>query len=361
MLFRSRKLQGVALFASLAIVLAACSSDSGGSDDEADTAGTCTPAETPVINFAAYSTPREAYGKIIPAFVSQWKEDHDDQNVIFQESYAGSTTQAANVIAGYEADVVALSLAPDVQQIVDAGLTSDAWQDAPDKGMVSTSVVVFDVRPGNPNGYADWDDLTAEGTEILTPDPASSGGARWNLVSLWGAALRGSAGVTADDTAGATTLMQDVLSNVIVFDKSARDSIQNFEAGNGDVAITYEYAVLAAQNSGLEDEMVIPPSTVAIQTPVSVIDANAEAHCVQDVAAAFVDFLHSDEAKELFLTVGFERSVDLKAAQAGDDGAYQPIDDLFTTDDIGGWDELQNDTVFGPDGAFTKALAAAQG
>jgi sulfate/thiosulfate transport system substrate-binding protein len=107
--------------------------------------------------------------------------------------------------------------------------------------------------------------------------------------------------------------------------------------------------------------MVIPPSTVAIQTPVSVIDANAEAHCVQDVAAAFVDFLHSDEAKELFLTVGFERSVDLTAAQAGDDGAYQPIDDLFTTDDIGGWDELQNDTVFGPDGAFTKALAAAQG
>jgi len=85
MLFRSRKLQGIALFASLAIVLAACSSDSGGSGDDANTDGTCTPADTPVINFAAYSTPREAYGKIIPAFVSQWKEDHDDQNVIFQE------------------------------------------------------------------------------------------------------------------------------------------------------------------------------------------------------------------------------------------------------------------------------------
>ncbi|MFI5393003.1 MAG: hypothetical protein ACHQY1_04665, partial [Myxococcota bacterium] len=93
MLFRSRKLRGVALFASLVIVLAGCSSDSdGGSGDSANTDGTCTPADTPVINFAAYSTPREAYGKIIPAFVSQWKEDHDDQNVIFQESYAGSTT-----------------------------------------------------------------------------------------------------------------------------------------------------------------------------------------------------------------------------------------------------------------------------
>ena len=203
MLFRSRKLQGVALFASLALVLAACSSDSGGLRmTSADDRWRLHAGRDPVINFAAYSTPREAYGKIIPAFVSQWKEDHNDQNVIFQESYAGSTTQAANVIAGYEADVVALSLAPDVDQIVDAGLTTDAWQDAPDKGMVSTSVVVFDVRPGNPNGYADWDDLTAEGVEILTPDPASSGGARWNLVSLWGSALRGYAGVAKDDTAG---------------------------------------------------------------------------------------------------------------------------------------------------------------
>ena len=116
--------------------------------------GACTPAETPVINFAAYSTPREAYGKIIPAFVSKWKEDHDDQNVIFQESYAGSTTQAANVIAGYEADVVALSLAPDVDQIADAGLITHDWTDTADAGMVSTSVVVFDVRPGNPLGIA---------------------------------------------------------------------------------------------------------------------------------------------------------------------------------------------------------------
>ena len=106
--------------------------------------------ETPVINFAAYSTPREAYGQIIPAFVSKWKEEHDDQNVIFQESYAGSTTQAANVIAGYEADVVALSLGPDVDEIADAGLITHDWTDQPDGGMVSTSVVVFDVRPATP-------------------------------------------------------------------------------------------------------------------------------------------------------------------------------------------------------------------
>ena len=226
---------------------------------------------------------------------------------------------------------------------------------------MATSAVVFDVRPGNPEKIRNWNDLTRPGLEILTPDPASSGGARWNIVAAYGAAMRGEVpGYPANDPAAAQQLLTDIFKNVTVMDKSANDSIKNFQAGNGDVAITYEYAVLAAQKAGLPDEMVIPPSTVAIQTPVTVIDKNAEAHCVQDVATAFVEFLHSHEAKELFLTY-YERSVNLKAAQAGDGGLYEPIDDLFTTDDIGGWDELQSDTVFGPEGAFTQALAEAQG
>jgi sulfate/thiosulfate-binding protein len=336
-------------------IFAACSSDSGGETQSSAAGGACTPAETPVINFAAYSTPREAYGKIIPAFVTQWKEDHDDQNVIFQESYAGSTTQAANVIAGYEADVVALSLAPDVDQIADAGLITHDWTDTADGGMVSTSVVVFDVRPGNPLGIQDWNDVAADGVEVLTPDPASSGGARWNLVSAWGAALRGYAGVTADDTAGATTLMQGVLSNVIVFDKNARDSIQNFEAGNGDVAITYENEVLTAQEAGLEDEAVYPPSTVLIENPVAIVDQWVDEHCVRDVAEAFVEHLHSDEAKEIYTDTGFLRSTDEKEAQKGG-GQFPAIEDLFTVDEIGGWDTL-NEELFSDSGIVTQAIA----
>ncbi|MGZ8630129.1 MAG: sulfate ABC transporter substrate-binding protein [Actinomycetota bacterium] len=336
-------------------IFAACSSDAGGGENSTASASDgCTPAETPVINFAAYSTPREAYGKIIPAFVSKWKEEHDDQNVIFQESYAGSTTQAANIIAGYEADVVALSLAPDVDQIVDAGLASADWTDAPDKGMVSTSVVVFDVRPGNPLGIEDWNDLQ-EGVEILTPDPASSGGARWNLVSLWGAALRGYAGVTKDDTAGVTTLTQNVLGNVIVFDKNARDSIQNFEAGNGDVALTYENEVLTAQEAGLEDEAVYPPSTVLIENPVAIVDQWVDEHCVRDVAEAFVEYLHTPEVKEIFSEVGFLRSTDKKEAQKGG-GQFPPIEDLFTVDEIGGWDAL-NEELFSDSGIVTQTIA----
>jgi sulfate transport system substrate-binding protein len=336
-------------------ILAACSSAGGEEGPQASGDGACEPAETPVINFAAYSTPREAYGKIIPAFVSKWKEDHDDQNVIFQESYAGSTTQAANIIAGYEADVVALSLGPDVDQIADAGMITHDWTDTADGGMVSTSVVVFDVRPGNPLGIQDWDDLAADGVEILTPDPASSGGARWNLVSLWGSALRGYAGVSAEDTAGATSLTQDVLSNVIVFDKNARDSIQNFEAGNGDVAITYENEVLTAQEAGLDDEAVYPPSTVLIENPVAVVDRWVDEHCVRDVAEAFVEYLHSDEAKEIYTDTGFLRSTDPKEAQKGG-GQFPPIEDLFTVDEIGGWDAL-NEELFSDSGIVTQAIA----
>jgi sulfate transport system substrate-binding protein len=352
----------------LGIVAAACSGDGDGSTSvsgspvASQSSGSCTPAESPVITLAAYSNVYDVYGKLISTFQTEWKDAHDGQQVIFQTSFGGSTTQAQNVVNGFTADIVALSLAPDVQLIQDAGLITHDWTQDADNGIVASSAVVFDVRPGNPKNIQDWSDLTQPGLQILTPDPAASGGARWNIVSAYGAAMRGNVpGIAPNDPAAAQQLLTDIFRNVTVMDKSANDSIKNFQAGNGDVAITYEYAVLAAQKAGLPDEMVIPPSTVAIQTPVAVVDVNAEAHCVEDVANAFVDYLHSDEAKDVFTSVGFERSVDLQAAQAGDDGAYQPITDLFTTDDIGGWDELQSTTVFGPEGAFTKALAAVQG
>jgi sulfate/thiosulfate transport system substrate-binding protein len=344
----------IAVITTFGLLAAACGSGSGGGAN-------CTPAESPIVTVTAYSNVYDVYGKLISTFQSDWKETHDDQQVQFSTSFGGSTTQAQNVISGFPADIAALSLVPDIQLIANAGLITHDFTKDPEGSIVATSAVVFDVRPGNPEKIHNWNDLTRPGLEILTPDPASSGGARWNIVAAYGAAMRGEVpGYAANDPAAAQQLLTDIFKNVTVMDKSANDSIKNFQAGNGDVAITYEYAVLAAQKAGLPDEMVIPPSTVAIQTPVTVIDKNAEAHCVEDVANAFVKFLHSHEAKELFLTY-YERSVNLKAAQAGDHGLYEPIDDLFTTDDIGGWDELQTDTVFGPEGAFTQALAAAQG
>ena len=344
-----------ARIAALAVVpmvaLAAC-----GSGDGAATAGEqCSGVpDQPVISLAAYSTPREAYGKIISEFKARWKEEHDGQEVIFQESYDASTLQASRVVAGYEADVVALSLGPDVDQIVDAGLITHDWTQQPDGGMVTTSVVVFDVRPGNPLGIRDWDDLAEPGVEVLTPDPASSGGARWNLVSAWGAALRGYGGVAEGDEAGAAELMRGVLSNVIAFDSSARKSIQNFEDGNGDVAITYENEVLTAQEAGKDDEAVYPPSSVLIENPVAIVDENVDKHCVRPVAEAFVEYLHTDEVKQIFLDAGY-RSTDLAEAQAGGDG-YPPIEDLWDVDELGGWDAL-NEELFGDSGIVTQAIA----
>src|SRR5919106_1265097 len=249
-----------AMLGAAALAATAC----GGGSEPTSASGECQTPETPTITLAAYSTPREVYGKIIPAFQEKWKAEHNDQTVIFQESYGGSTSQAQNVINGFEAD------------------------------------------------------LAAEGVEVLTPDPVSSGGARWNLVAAYGAAMRGSAGNTEGDEAGAASLVEGLLGNVIAFDKTARDSIKNFEAGNADVAITYENEILTAQDAGLEDEMVIPPSTVLIENPVAMVDENVDKHCVREVAEAFVDFLHTPEAQELYTTVGFLRSTDPAKAQKGD-------------------------------------------
>ena len=349
----------LAASACFALLAAACSGDSG--DSASAGSGECTTPEQPVITFAAYSTPREVYGKIIPAFQEMWKEQHNDQSVIFQESYGGSTTQAQNVVNGFQADVVALSLAPDVDFIKDAGLITRDWTQAPDEGMVSTSVAVLDVRPNNPLAIQDFDDIAKPGVEVLTPDPAASGGARWNIVAAYGAAMRGSAGNEKDDEQGAGSLLQGIFGNVIALDKSARDSIKNFESGNGDVAITYENEVMTANDAGLPDEAVYPPSTVLIQNPVAVVDKNAEAHCVADIADAFVSFLHTKEAKELYSTVGFLRPTDAALAQKGDKSLGQPpIEDLFTVDDFGGWPALE-EKLFSDNGIFTQAFKAAQG
>jgi sulfate/thiosulfate transport system substrate-binding protein len=354
--FYGRNPQKAATAALLLVTLASCSNAGAGNTADAS----CTPASSPVLTLAAYSTPREAYGKIIPAFQAKWKAAHNGQNVIIQESYAGSTAQAQNVVGGFPADIVALSLAPDVDVIKKAGLITHDWTRDENGGMVSASVVVFDVRANNPKAISDYDSLTQQGLAVLTPDPASSGGARWNIVAAYGAALRGKvSGYSGDDT-GAGQLLQGIFKNVTVLDKSARDSIKNFESGNGDVAITYENEVLTAQKAGLPDQMVIPPSTVLIENPVAVVDKNAEKHCVKPVADGFVSYLHTDGAQALFKSVGFLRPADASAAKAGDGKKFAPITDLFTVADLGGWDKL-NTTVFGsPDGIFTKAFAAAQ-
>jgi sulfate/thiosulfate-binding protein len=341
---------------------AGCSSGNDNTATPSTSNASCTQSGTPVVTLAAYSNVYDVYGKLISTFQDDWKAKHDNQQVIFQTSFGGSTTQAQNVVDGFPADIVALSLGPDVQMIEDAGLITHDWRNDTENSIVASSAVVFDVRPGNPKHIENWNDLTQPGLQILTPDPAQSGGAKWNIVSAYGAAMRGRVpGYARGSTSDAEKLLEGIFENVTVMDKSANDSIKNFEAGNGDVAITYEYAVLTAQHAGLPDQMIIPPSTVDIQTPTVVVDKNAEAHCVEDIANAFVKFLHTKDAKGIFTSVGFERPVAQADAAKGDGSTFPAIEDLFTTDQIGGWDRLLNDTVFGDNGAFTQAQTATQG
>jgi sulfate/thiosulfate-binding protein len=349
---------GVAALCAACALAAAC----GGSSSAAvSPSGPCKAPSSPVVTLAAYSNPYDAYGKLTSTFASDWKDSHNGQSLIFQMSFGGSTTQAQNIVNGFPADIYASSLDPDVGLVQKAGLITHDWQHDQDGSIVASSVVGFMVRPGNPKHIANWNDLTQPGLQILTPDPAQSGGAKWNIVAAYGAAMRGKVpGVPANDPAAAEKLLDGIFKNVTVLDKSANDSFKNFESGNGDVAITYENQALAGIAAGSNDQFIIPPSTVSIQTPTVVVDKNAEKHCIEPIANAFVKYLHTPDAQSVFQTIGYERPIDPAVAAKGSQG-YPPVNDLFTTDDLGGWDKLVTDTVFGPDGAFTQAFKAAKG
>jgi sulfate/thiosulfate transport system substrate-binding protein len=352
-----------AIGATLALVAAGCSAASGSSGAVGGTSS-CKKTSSPVLTIAAYSNPYDAYGKLTSSsgtFVTDWKAK-TGQSPIFSMSFGGSTTQAENIVNGFPADVYASSLDPDVSMVQKAGLITHNWLKDPDQSVVATSVVGFMVRPGNPKHIHNWNDLAKPGLKILTPDPAQSGGAKWNITAAYGAAMRGKVpGYAANNPADAQKLLTGIFKNVTVMDKSANDSFKNFESGNGDVAITYENQALAGIAAGSKDQFIIPPSTIAIQTPTVVVDKNAKAHCVTKLANAFVAYLHTPDAQEIFQSVGYQRPVSIAAAKKGSGSDYPPVKDLFTADDLGGWPKLAGDTVFGPNGVFTKAFQAAKG
>ena len=308
------------------------------------------------LTLAGYTTPREAYAEILPLFQNYWK-DKTGQSVIFEESYQGSGAQSRAVVEGFEADVVALSLEADVTRIEKAGLITHDWRSKPYGGMVSTSVVAFAVREGNPKNIKDWADLAQPDLEVLTPNPKTSGGAMWNVLALYGAAKRGKVEGFSGDDAGAQDFLLKVLQNVSIMDKGARESITNFEKGVGDVAITYENEVLVGQQAGVKYDLVLPTSTIRIDNPVAVVDTYVDKHGTREVAEAFVDFLFTKEAQEVFAKHGLRSpDPDVAAATAAQ---YPPIADLFTIDEFGGWSEA-TPTFFGDEGLFYKVLSQVQ-
>src|SRR5919107_3791849 len=238
--------------------LAVLSGCGGPAEDSAASGGDGSGGE---ISLVAYSTPKEAYAELIPAF----NKTPEGKGVKFTQSYGASGDQARAVESGLPADIVALSLAPDVDKLVEPGIVDADWADNDTEGFVTNSVVVFAVRKGNPKNIKTWNDIVKEDVEVITPNPFTSGGAKWNLMAAYGSQT--AQGKSEEE---ALQFLHDVLANTPVQDKSAREALQTFAGGKGDGLLAYENEAITAQNAGIELDYVVPDQTILIQNPAAV-------------------------------------------------------------------------------------------
>ena len=349
-----RRLTGAVALAASAALLAACGGGSGSSADD----------ET--INIVGFAVPEAANKEIAADF----QKTPEGENVDFKTSYGASGDQSRAVADGLKADYVHLSVATDVDRLVDAGLVADTWDDGDNAGIVSTSIVVLGVREGNPKNIKSWDDLVKPGVEIVTANPASSGAARWNALAAWGSVTE-NGGTEAE----ATDFIEKLFRNVVSLTNSGRDATQSFLGGTGDVLLAYENeAILAAQN-GEGFDYVIPDTTLLIENPGAVLKDATPA------AQPWLDFVLGEEGQRDFALKGFRplnleepgtadldavglKPSDIKGAPDADD-PFPKVQNLLTlTDNFGGpgWGEVK-DKLFGdgkdgnPTGIVTQAIA----
>ncbi len=317
------------LFAALTVALLAVTACGGASDST--TGGASTDKGSKSLSLVGYSTPQVVYDEIVPAF----QKTGAGEGVGFKSSFGASGEQSRAVEAGLKADVVTFSLEPDVTRLVDAGLVAKDWASTPSKGLVTTSLVSFIVRKGNPKHIKTWDDLLRPGIKVLTPNPFTSGAAKWNLLAAYGAKSNGG----KDDKAGLDYLRELLTRHVKVQDKSGREALQTFASGTGDVLLSYEYEATTAQKKGEKVDYVTPPDTIKIENPIAVTEKAAPA------ARKFVDFVLSEAGQEKFADWGY-RPVNESVFQEHKSKFPEPAK-VFTIRDLGGWKEV-NDTMFDP-------------
>jgi sulfate transport system substrate-binding protein len=288
----------------------------------------------------AYSTPREAYGQLIPTF----QKTAAGKDVSFSQSYGSSGEQSRAVAAGLDADIIALSLAPDVTSLVQKKLVPQSWNKDKWNGMVSRSVVVFIVRDGNPKKLKTWNDLLKPGVQVITPNPFTSGGAKWNIMAAYGGALR--AGKTPRQ---AVDYLGKLWKHVVAQPTSAREGLQTFLAGRGDVFLAYENEALFARKKGQPVQFVIPKATILIENPIAVLSTSRK----KLQARAFLKFLRTAPAQRIFAENGYRPLV--KSALRGFNFPSRP--QLFTIEYVGGWAQVEK-KFFDP---RTGVMAKIQG
>lgn len=286
------------------------------------------------VDLIAYSTPQTVYEETLePGFTGT----PEGSGVEFANSFGSSGDQSRSVEAGQPADLVHLSLETDMTRLVEAGVVAEDWNQGPTGGILQNSVVSLIVRPGNPKEITGWDDLARDDVEVLTPNPFTSGGARWNIMAAYGSQIE-----RGESPEQALEFVRDVLANTSVQDKAASDALNTFTSGKGDVLISYENEAIRAQQAGQDLDYVIPDETLLIETPVAI---PSDADDPED-AQAFLDYLLSPDGQRGFAENGY-RPVDPEVL--GEFGAEFPEPkQLFTIEDLGGWEKVSAD-FFDPD------------
>ena len=318
---RSRAAIAVALAAGLA--LSAC----GGGSSSADAT---------TLNIVGFAVPEQAN----KAIAAEWNKTPEGKGVKFQTSYGASGDQSRAVVAGLKADYVHFSVASDVTRLVTEGLVDETWDDGPTKGVVSSSVVVLAVQKGNPKNIQGWADIVKPGVGIVTPDPGTSGSAKWNLLGAYTQAL-GPNG----DKAAATSYLQSFVKNVVSWNDSGRTATDAFVKGTGDVLISYENEAIAARAAGVELDYVVPDTTFLIENPAAVLkDADP-------VTKDFLAYIEGDEGQKILGSKGFRPVDGTPGTTTGVEGANDPakpfpaVTNLVTVADLGGWSAV-NDKFF---------------
>src|ERR1700722_13052851 len=296
----------IAVLGALALVLglSACGSSSSSSGKS--------------LALVAYSTPQGAYEKLIPAF----QATGEGKGVSFSQSYGPSGEQSRAVVNGLHADVVNFSLEPDVEKLVKAGLVSPSWNQNATHGFVTNSVAVIIVRKGNPKHITGWNDLIKPGIGVVTPNPFTSGSARWNILAAYGAQIK-----EGKTPAEAQAYLQALFHNVVSQDSSARNALQTFLAGRGDALIDYEDEAISDRKKGSPIEYVIPKYTILIQNPIAIVKSGNTAR-----SEKFVNYLLSPAGQKIWAEKGYRPVIEGVAKP----GEFPTPAGLFTIDDLGG-------------------------
>lgn len=348
------------LILSFALVVAGCGGGNAGNSEGGSGQGApSTPAASNVTPATAanaieilnvsYDPTRELYEEFNAAFAAHW-EAEKGQKLTIHQSHGGSGKQGRSVIDGLEADVVTLALGYDIDAIADAGLLNEDWQSELEQNSSPyTSTIVFLVRTGNPKGIHDWDDLIQEGVEVITPNPKTSGGARWNFLAAWAYALE----QYGNDEAKATEFVTKLLKNVPVLDSGARGSTTTFvERGIGDVLLAWENEAFLSINELGPDkfEIVVPSLSILAEPPVTVVDRVVEKRGTSEVAEAYLKYLYTEEGQELAAKHYYRPRLASVAEKYKD---QFPDVALVTIEEFGGWRAAQ-EKFFNDGGVFDQ-------